>query len=139
LQQFLRQLWRQDNGTYWLPDVRGLLVVTVVLAVLGLAVRLSILLGVGRGRDALNSNQESRSPGVRLLETGLLGLGGFVLVLFVIGRFNPTSIVFVLVPLVWILAGLPAWDGGLYRCDWVDPSRSCCGRGCFGWRGGAAA
>ncbi len=106
LQQFLRQLWRQDNGTYWLPDVRGLLVVTVVLAVLGLAVRLSILLGVGRGRDALNSNQESRSPGVRLLETGLLGLGGFVLVLFVIGRFNPTSIVFVLVPLVWILGGI---------------------------------
>jgi 4-amino-4-deoxy-L-arabinose transferase-like glycosyltransferase len=108
LQQFLRQLWRQDNGTYWLPDVRGLLVVTVVLAVLGLAVRLSILLGVGRGRGrgALNSDQESRSPGVRLLETGLLGLGGFVLVLFVIGRFNPTSIVFVLVPLVWILGGI---------------------------------
>ena len=108
LQQFVRQLWRQDNGTYWLPDVRGLLVATVVLAVLGMAVRLSILLGVGRGRGrgALNSDQESRSPGVRLLETGLLGLGGFVLVLFVIGRFNPTSIVFVLVPLVWILGGI---------------------------------
>jgi len=107
LQQFVRQLWRQDNGTYWLPDVRGLLVATVVLAMLGLALQLSMLLGVGRRRQWLLINDPaSVSPVIRLLENGLFGLGGFVLVLFVIGRFNPTSIVFLLIPLVWLLGGI---------------------------------
>ncbi|NCA99876.1 MAG: phospholipid carrier-dependent glycosyltransferase, partial [Clostridia bacterium] len=98
LMQFLRQLWRQDNGTYWLPDLRGLLVATPVLAVLGLAARV-------RAREE-----------IVLLENGLQGLVGFVLALFVIGRFNPTSIVFVLVPLVWIL-------GGILSTGWPKYSR----------------
>lgn len=103
LQQFLRQLWRQDNGTYWLPDVRGLMVVTLVLPAAGLMVLwLAGSAKAGQGHRALDRFQ----PGNVLLENGLLGLAGYVGVLFVIGRFNPTSIVFVLVPLVWMVGGI---------------------------------
>jgi len=107
LQQFVRQLWRQDNGTYWLPDLRGLLVATPLLALLGLAAQVSMGRGWWSPKSSLRKGDRQEKV---LLENGLLGLGGFVLVLFVIGRFNPTSIAFILIPLIWILGGIAGMD-----------------------------
>lgn len=108
LQQFVRQLWRQDNGTYWLPDVRGLLVATPMLAGLGLVARVSM---VRRRQVSESHDPKDFWPGMALLENGLLGFSAFLLVLFIIGRFNPTSIVFVLVPLIWIGGGIVCLEG----------------------------
>lgn len=91
IQQFFGQLWRQDTGTYDMPDLRGFLSAFAFLPVLSA--------GLLTLADSALTESERRG-----LEQGLAAGLGFLLSLFVIGRFNPTSIVFALWPVFQLLA-----------------------------------
>lgn len=88
---FFVKLGGQISGTYWLPDLRFWFALTVVV------VPASVLALLTSGEYL---NQRNRTG----LVDGLCLFAGYLIATFVIGRNNPTSILFALFPLV-ILVG----------------------------------
>lgn len=91
--EFLIKIRDQISGSYWLPNLRFWFVLAVVNV---LAATLVLILA---GKKLVRSNR-------RGLENGLCGLSGFFVALFIIGRNNPTSILFALFPLTLLTGHL---------------------------------
>lgn len=89
---FYIKLYQQISGTYFLPDIRHLLLAPLILLPPVLAVVL---------RDKKELKPDYTSP-----LTWYLMLLAYNTALFIIGRFNPTSIVFMLIPLIMLTADL---------------------------------
>lgn len=85
------KLFQQISGSYWLPDIRFWLIIG------GLATLVSLLLLLFAGQRL-----EIRSR--RGLENGVCLMGGFLMATFIVGRYNPTAILFAFYPL-FVLVG----------------------------------
>lgn len=80
--EFYVKLWQQISGTYYLPDIRPLFVMTLLLLSITF-----IVAGLKRLRPA------ALLPIIQLLMMEI----GYNIALFIVGRNNPTSIVFLTV------------------------------------------
>ncbi len=89
---YVVKLYQRVGGTYWLADLRVWLLVTGGLVLLATGVLLW-------GRGAAPQHRDG-------LATGLAQLAGFLAGSLVIGRYNPTSILFILYPFLRLLAHL---------------------------------
>ncbi|MDD2534141.1 MAG: hypothetical protein PHC86_05525 [Eubacteriales bacterium] len=99
---YFNYIWQPGNGTYWLPAMQIWLVLALVLTFMAAGILLLNHLGY------MNWKLENR----RGLVDGLLQIMAFLVTIFVIGRYNPTSILFILWPLGQLLAHLGT---GFYR------------------------
>lgn len=108
---FFHKLYHQISGTYWLADIRGWFLAT------GLSVPVALFLLFTRTR---RSRREIDSPETRTdlqgMSAGVSGLFGFLAGMLIIGRFNPTAIVFALPSLFRLLAHL------IHLCRQIPPS-----------------
>ena len=98
---YFYKLYHQISGTYWLADIRGWFLTA------GLAVPVAISLLLQRSR----TRQQKRDPlathtDLQGLTAGVSGLFGFLAGMLIIGRFNPTAIIFALPSLFRLLAHL---------------------------------
>jgi hypothetical protein len=98
------KLFARISGTYWLPDIRVWLLVTAVCVGIGVLLQLRFLRR--KPRQASTFQDEVGD----LLAEGL----GFLAGMIVIGRFNPTAIVFALPFSLRLAATLlhQGWTGG---------------------------
>lgn len=105
--EFFLKLYTQNSGTYYLPDLRYLLILGSVVIIISI-----ILL--------ITSYKYPQKSTVIYYRDGLTMTLGFLLSLFIIGRYNPTSILFVMFPLSILLFELmssafikPRWSYGI--------------------------
>ncbi len=99
------KLFQQISGSYWLPDIRFWLILGGVVTLVSIAALL--LAGRRIGMETRNG-----------LENGLCGMGGFLMATFIIGRYNPTAILFAFYPILLLTGHLlnALWQS---RSQWL--------------------
>ena len=93
LMAYFTQLFRQNGGSYWLPDIR----IWMILGSLGIVIALFLL---------VVKPKCLHEPTRTGLSNSLCLFTGFFLGIFIIGRYNPTSILFAFYPLFLLFSHL---------------------------------
>jgi 4-amino-4-deoxy-L-arabinose transferase-like glycosyltransferase len=105
--EFFIKLYTQNSGTYYLPDIRYILFLGSVLIFISIFI-------------LATSYRNHQKRNVTYFRDGLTLTFGFLLSLLIIGRYNPTSVLFIMFPLSILLFELlstayikPRWSYGI--------------------------
>lgn len=95
--EYYIKLDTQNSGTYYLPNIHGYLMIFILMLVIATTILIT--------DKKLKTKNLYHAPH-QLMLSGILMTIGFNVAIFIIGRMNPTSIIFILLPGVLLFIGI---------------------------------